>query len=47
MDRYEKYGSGQEILERIGRPSPYFVSMNADMIFNFPAQNEDIAHPRH
>lgn len=41
MDRYEKYGSGQEILERIQEASPYFVSMNADMIFNFPAQNED------
>ena len=44
MDRYEKYGSGQEILERIQEASPYFVSMNADMIFNFPAQTEDIAH---
>ncbi|WP_165251966.1 radical SAM protein [Adlercreutzia sp. ZJ304] len=42
MDRYEKYGSGREILERIGEASPYFVSMNADMIFNFPAQTEDI-----
>lgn len=42
MDRYEKYGSGQEILERIQEATPYFVSMNADMIFNFPAQTEDI-----
>lgn len=42
MDRYDKYGCGQEILERIGEASPYFVSMNADMIFNFPAQTEDI-----
>ena len=42
MDRYEKYGSGQEIMERIAEASPYFVSMNADMIFNFPAQTEDI-----
>lgn len=42
MDRYEKYGSGEEILERIAEASPYFVSMNADMIFNFPAQTEDI-----
>ena len=41
MDRYEKYGSGQEILERIQEASPYFTSMNADMIFNFPAQTED------
>ena len=42
MDRYEKYGCGQEILERIQDASPYFTSMNADMIFNFPAQTEDI-----
>ncbi len=42
MDRYDKYGSGAEILERIAEASPHFVSMNADMIFNFPAQTEDI-----
>ncbi len=42
MDRYDKYGSGQEILERIREASPHFVSLNADMIFNFPAQTEDI-----
>ena len=42
MDRYEKYGCGQQIMERIQEASPYFVSMNADMIFNFPAQTEDI-----
>ncbi len=41
MDRLEKYGSGEEIMERIREASPYFVSMNADMIFNFPAQTED------
>ena len=29
-------------MERIQEASPYFVSMNADMIFNFPAQTEDI-----
>ena len=42
MDRYEKYGSGEEILERIGEASPYFTSLNVDMIFNFPAQDEDV-----
>ena len=42
MDRYDKYGSGDEIVARIQEASPYFVSMNADMIFNFPAQTEDI-----
>ncbi|WP_139651371.1 coproporphyrinogen III oxidase family protein [Raoultibacter phocaeensis] len=42
MDRYDKYGCGEEILERIGEASPYFTSLNVDMIFNFPAQTEDI-----
>ena len=42
MDRYDKYGCGDEIVARIQEASPYFVSMNADMIFNFPAQTEDI-----
>lgn len=42
MDRYEKYGSGQEIFERIGQAVPYFDSLNVDMIFNFPSQTEDI-----
>lgn len=42
MDRYDKYGSGDEIVARIQEASSYFVSMNADMIFNFPAQTEDI-----
>lgn len=42
MDRYDKYGSGTEIIERIKYASPHFVSMNADMIFNFPAQTTDI-----
>lgn len=42
MDRYDKYGSGREIAERLKEASPHFVSLNADMIFNFPAQTEDI-----
>ena len=42
MDRYEKYGSGEEIFERIGQAAPYFESLNVDMIFNFPSQTEDI-----
>lgn len=42
MDRYDKYGSGEEILERIREASPYFTSLNVDMIFNFPAQTEAI-----
>lgn len=42
MERYHKYGSGEEIFERIGVASEYFDSVNVDMIFNFPSQTEDI-----
>lgn len=42
MDRYEKYGSGAEIMERIAEAIPYFESLNVDMIFNVPSQTEEI-----
>lgn len=42
MDRCEKYGRGEVILERIKEAAPYFTSLNVDMIFNFPAQTEAI-----
>ena len=42
MDRYKKYGSGEEIMERIACALPYFESINVDMIFNFPSQTEEI-----
>ena len=42
MDRYDKYGCADDIVKRIQVASPYFTSMNADMIFNFPAQTEDM-----
>ncbi|MDO4503381.1 MAG: coproporphyrinogen III oxidase family protein [Coriobacteriia bacterium] len=42
MDRFDKYGCGEEILERIAYAAPHFTSLNADMIFNFPAQTEEI-----
>lgn len=42
MDRYDKYGSGRSILESIKVAAPYFKSLNVDMIFNFPAQTEEI-----
>lgn len=42
MDRYKKYGSGAQILERIAEANDYFDSLNVDMIFNFPSQTEDI-----
>jgi coproporphyrinogen III oxidase-like Fe-S oxidoreductase len=44
MQRFEKYGSGYEILERLQNvvASGVFDTLNADMIFNFPAQDEDM-----
>jgi coproporphyrinogen III oxidase-like Fe-S oxidoreductase len=42
MERYDKYGSGLDILERINVARNRFVSLNVDMIFNFPGQTEDM-----
>lgn len=42
MDRYDKYGSAEMIFHRIQQAAPYFTSLNVDMIFNFPAQTEDM-----
>jgi len=42
MDRYDKYGSAEEILERIHSVEGRFHSLNADMIFNFPSQTEEM-----
>lgn len=44
MDRYDKYGSAEEILNRIIEvaDSRVFESLNVDMIFNFPAQTEEM-----
>ncbi|PKQ30464.1 MAG: coproporphyrinogen dehydrogenase [Actinobacteria bacterium HGW-Actinobacteria-10] len=45
MDRYDKYGSGQEILGRLQSVAGTFHSLNVDMIFNFPSQTpEMLAH---
>lgn len=41
MQRFDKYGSGMEILERLVACEGRFESLNADMIFNFPTQTED------
>lgn len=38
IGRYEKYGSGQEIAERLKNTRGFFHTLNADMIFNFPGQ---------
>lgn len=42
MGRHQKFGSGQEILARIRAAAPHFLSLNVDMIFNFPQQTEKI-----
>ena len=42
MDRYDKYGSAEEILERIKWAAPKFHSLNVDMIFNFPSQTREM-----
>jgi coproporphyrinogen III oxidase-like Fe-S oxidoreductase len=38
MDRYDKYGSGETIAERLRQTLGRFETLNADMIFNFPTQ---------
>lgn len=40
MDRYKKYGSGEEIAQRLKASKGLFPTLNADMIFNFPTQTE-------
>jgi menaquinone C8-methyltransferase len=42
MDRYEKYGSGEAIAQRLKDLKGIFDTLNADMIFNFPSQNQDM-----
>lgn len=40
VDRYDTYGSGEEIFEHIGSVAGKFHSLNVDLIFNFPSQTE-------
>ncbi len=42
MDRYGKYGSGEEVFERVSGVAERFPSFNVDMIFNFPSQTEEV-----
>ena len=42
MDRYDKYGSAEAILERLQAMEGRFHSLNADMIFNFPSQTAEM-----
>jgi coproporphyrinogen III oxidase-like Fe-S oxidoreductase len=39
MQRFEKYGSGADLAERLAHAAGYFDTLNADMIFNFPHQD--------
>ncbi|TLM97670.1 MAG: radical SAM protein, partial [Actinobacteria bacterium] len=41
MDRYDKYGSAAQILERLQSIEGVFHSLNVDMIFNFPSQTAE------
>jgi len=40
IGRYEKYGSGQETIERLQQASEMFDTLNIDLIFNMPLQSE-------
>ncbi|MBA4375898.1 MAG: coproporphyrinogen dehydrogenase [Anaerolinea sp.] len=42
MNRLQKFGTGEQILERIRYAAPFFESLNVDMIFNFPNQTPAI-----
>lgn len=42
MSRYHKFGSGDEIIERIKSVAGRLPSLNVDMIFNFPNQTEEM-----
>jgi len=40
MDRYGKYGSARDVMQRLDRARGVFPTLNADMIFNLPHQDE-------
>ena len=42
VDRYDKYGSGEEVFEHIRSVAGRFHSLNVDLIFNFPSQTEEM-----
>lgn len=42
MDRYEKYGSAASVMRRLEGAAGYFDTLNADMIFNLPEQDENM-----
>ena len=40
MDRYEKYGSAAQVMKRLEGAHGFFETLNADMIFNLPHQDD-------
>ena len=40
MERFHKYGSGEEIKAKLSHFMGFFDTLNVDMIFNFPSQTE-------
>lgn len=42
IGRYHKYGSGEEIVERLRSAQGQFDTLNVDMMFNFPTQTKEI-----
>jgi coproporphyrinogen III oxidase-like Fe-S oxidoreductase len=42
IERYHKYGSGEEVVDRIRATQGIFQTLNIDMIFNFPLQTMSI-----
>lgn len=40
IGRYEKFGSGEQQLEKVKKIIPHFPIVNIDMIFNYPGQSE-------
>lgn len=42
IGRYDRYGSGAQILERLSVARDYVDALNVDMIFNYPMQTEDM-----
>lgn len=42
MERFHKYGSGEEIKHKLKSLMGYFDTLNVDMIFNFPTQTSEM-----
>jgi coproporphyrinogen III oxidase-like Fe-S oxidoreductase len=42
MDRFDKYGSGEQILDRLQASRGSFTALNVDMMFNYPTQTKEI-----